>query len=103
MTRLDIYCKALGWQGGTIHQVAQATETPVNRLVNLPIIYGHSNGMECLGVKPSLDQSKRIQECLRAGGDNRFFVFEDTILRAAQTTLKGALQYMRPGCVLLVK
>ena len=25
MTRLDAFCKAFGWQGGTIHQVAEMT------------------------------------------------------------------------------
>jgi hypothetical protein len=33
MTRLEALCKALGWQGGTIHQVAAATGCKVKDLL----------------------------------------------------------------------
>lgn len=33
MTRLEALCKALGWQGGTIHQVAAETGCSVQDLI----------------------------------------------------------------------
>ena len=33
MTRLEAYCKSLGWAGGTIHQVATFTGCSVNDLL----------------------------------------------------------------------
>ncbi len=33
MTRLDAFCKAFGWQGGTIAQVADATGCQVDQLL----------------------------------------------------------------------
>jgi hypothetical protein len=33
MTRLDAFCKALGWHGGTIHQVAAETGCDVSDLL----------------------------------------------------------------------
>ncbi len=34
MTRLKSFCKALGWQGGTIHMVAKETGCTVNDLLD---------------------------------------------------------------------
>jgi hypothetical protein len=34
MTRLEALCKALGWQGGTIHQVAAETGCPADDLLS---------------------------------------------------------------------
>ena len=33
MTRLDAFCKLLGWQGGTIHQIAAVTGCRVDDLL----------------------------------------------------------------------
>lgn len=33
MTRLEAYCKALGWHGGTIHQVAEQTKCSPDKLL----------------------------------------------------------------------
>jgi hypothetical protein len=34
-------------------------------------------------------------------GNNRYFVYEGSILRAAQPTKYIAMRYMKPGCVLV--
>ena len=51
--------------------------------------------------KPELRQ--RLTELWEVAmlSSNRFFVLEGTTCRAAQSTMKGALEYMGEGCVLV--
>lgn len=44
---------------------------------------------------------RRISEIVEHHGDNRFFVLDGDVVRAAQTTEEGARRYMEPGYVLL--
>lgn len=44
-TNTELLCFALGWQGGTIHQVSEETGLPVQEILSLPLNASYINEM----------------------------------------------------------
>lgn len=64
MTRLEALCKALGWQGGTIHQVATETGCTVQDLIHSRPSTTHLGSDHCSGWFAartcSLEHNRRV-------------------------------------------